>query len=108
MKKILNMAVCAGRHNIPQAYDGAIFVKELTSEQLKNPEQLEQIAYIAICNTTMAKWKNINLSTISLNLYVPGLTVAVIAAIKAAKSNNIDITLWHFDRDNNDYYSQKI
>lgn len=45
---------------------------------------------------------------IQLNLYVTGLTIAVIAAIKAAKNEGMDIVLWHYDRDSESYYPQKI
>lgn len=44
----------------------------------------------------------------SLNLYVTGLTVALIAVLNATRELNIKVTLWHFDRENGKYYSQEV
>lgn len=124
MEKILNMAVCEGRHNIPQATDGAIFDRQLTAEQIKDVQYLYDIAYWNIWAACLPHYKNketgwlkpsefevdvlLVCEGVQLNLYVTGLTVAVIAAIKAAKSHEINVTLWHYDKDNDNYYPQEI
>lgn len=124
MERILNMAVCEGRHNIPQATDGAIFDRQLTAEQIKDVQYLYDIAYWNIWVACLPHYKNnetgwlkpsefdadvlLVCEGVQLNLYVTGLTVAVIAAIKAAKSHGINVTLWHYDKDNDNYYSQEV
>lgn len=45
MEKILNVAVCEGRHDIPQATDGSCFPNEIPSKILKNPTYLEDMAF---------------------------------------------------------------
>lgn len=117
MEKILNMMVCEGRHNIPQAIDGSCFPKEIPSKILKNPKLLEDMAFGRIWNACYRKTKEGEpmldendriFFGIKLNLYVTGLTVAVISAIKAAQNEGMDVVLWHFDKDSESYYPQKI
>lgn len=43
-----------------------------------------------------------------LNLYVTGLTVALIASLNACKKLDIKVTLWHFDRETDTYFSQEV
>lgn len=112
MEKILNVAVCEGRHDIPQATDGSCFPNEIPSKILKNPTYLEDMAFSRLWDICRRK-KMIDENDriiwgIQLNLYVTGLTIAVIAAIKAAKNEGMDIVLWHYDRDSESYYPQKI
>lgn len=90
-----NMALCEGRHLIPEAVDGAIFPEVVNPLDIKG---LEEIAYNSI---------NLRLAT-SLNLYVTGLTVALVTVINYCKMHNIDLTLYHYDRNTNSYYPQKV
>lgn len=47
-------------------------------------------------------------STESINIYVTGLTVALIAAINAAKEIGATVTLYHFDRETGNYFEQSV
>lgn len=47
-------------------------------------------------------------STESINIYVTGLTVALIAAINAAKEIGASVTLYHFDRETGNYFEQSV
>lgn len=91
MRKI--MALCEGRHEIPQAKDGSIFDNEV------NPlatAELEVIAAEKLQDVTR------------LDLYVTGLTVALVAILNVCHKNGIEVTLYHFDRNSGGYYPQAV
>lgn len=90
-----SLALCEGRHNIPNAEDGAIFNNELNPLDV---EGLETEAYNKLKGLEIEK----------LNIYVTGLTVALIAAINVCKKLGIKVTLYHFDRMSNAYYPQEV
>lgn len=89
-----SMELCKGRHSTP-ATDGAIFETEV------NPLDVTALE-------SDAKAKLASLNIIKLNLYVTGLTVALIAVLNVARELNIKVTLWHFDRESGEYYKQEV
>lgn len=93
MSKKLKMALCEGRHEIPAAVDGAIFPQQL------NPLDLEGMR-----STAAAKLAGVEV----LDLYVTGLTVALVEVINLCRIEGIALTLWHFDRATGDYYPQVV
>ena len=97
---VLNVALCEGRHSIPQATDGAIFgavVNPLATDSLES-EAKNKIVELA----------GYELAGLKLNLYVTGLTVALIAIINAMRGESVAITLYHYDRDSGAYYPQSV
>ena len=88
-----SMALCQGRHEIPEATDGSIFGNEL------DPLAVEKMETEAL-----RKLEGLQ----SLNLYVTGLTVALVATLNACRTLDINVTLYHFDRTSNTYYSQEV
>ena len=113
--KILNLALCEGRHEIPQATDGNIF-KSITN--VTETKTLEKIAFSRLWGICYAKGYTTQseedafalyiANDIQLNLYVTGLTVALIAALNVCRENNIKVTLYHFDRETNTYFAQEV
>jgi len=93
MNRILNIALCEGRHNIPQATDGAIF------PQVVNPLDIEGMAAVVA-----TKLQDVT----DVNLYVTGLTVALVEVIKYCYFNDINLTLYHYDKNSNIYYPQLV
>lgn len=91
MKK--NMALCAARHDIPQAVDGSIFGNTINPLDVCGLEE-----------TALAKLGDVK----SLNLYVTGLSVALVAVINVCHRENIMLTLWHYNRDSGNYYPQSV
>lgn len=89
-----SMELCKARHNTP-ATDGAIFETEV------NPLDVPTLE-------TQARECLENLNITKLNLYVTGLTVALIAVLNVARELNIKVTLWHYNRETNDYYYQEV
>ena len=89
------MSLCKGRHEIHEAVDGSIFGTEV------DPLDVEGLQAQAM-ETLFA------LEIRHLDLYVTGLTVALIAALNACRSLGITVTLWHFNRETGKYYSQDV
>lgn len=87
------MALCEGRHPIFEATDGAIYPMVL------NPLDIEGIHAMA-----EKALQGIDV----LHLYVTGLTVTLIEVINVCRKNAIDLTLYHFNRENGNYYPQKV
>jgi len=89
------MALCSGRHEIKDAKDGAIF------DVIQDPTDVKGLEKYALK-------KLLDLDIRYLNLYVTGLTVALIASLNACKKLDIKVTLWHFDRETDTYFSQEV
>lgn len=90
----LSMVLCAGRHEIPQAKDGAIFENEI--QDIKDIDTMEEIATEKLSNCH------------TLDLYVTGLSVALVAVINVCRENDIYLKLWHYDKETNSYYQQEV
>lgn len=93
MSDKLKMCLCEGRHEIPGAKDGAIFGNSL------NPLDLEGMRA-----TAAAKLAGVE----ALDLYVTGLTVALVEVINFCHANSVSLTLWHFDSESGRYYPQVV
>lgn len=90
-----SMALCEGRHAIPQAEDGSIFGN--TIDPL-DPQALQAEAE--------SKLRELDIK--SLDLYVTGLTVALISVLNACHKLGIVVTLYHYDREEGNYYPQQV
>lgn len=126
MMSELNIALCEGRHSIPGAVDGSIFGNTIAN--VTKTKQLEQAAFNGLwyaahrhyCNGeagflyTDPDWDGADMEPLCIvrglhvNLYVTGLTVALIAALNACRDNGVTVTLWHFDRESGEYYPQDV
>lgn len=118
----LNMVLCAGRHEVPAAVDGAVF-KEIAN--IKNVKFLESTAFNSIWNAAYRRALAGEIGflvecgetfdsgfafsdKVKLNLYVTGLTVALIAVLNMCRSENIPVTLFHYDRETGEYFKQEV
>ena len=86
------MELCSGRHNTPA--DVAIF------DNIPDPTDTAKLFDTA--------WDRIPQDCDSLNVYVTGLTVAMLAVVKVCERRQIDLTAYHFNRDSGEYYPQDI
>lgn len=86
--------LCEGRHECAGAKDGSIFPSVIDSPT--NTEYLEVYASIRLQGIK------------ELNLFVTGLTVALVAVLNVCHEKGIKVTLWHYDRDTNDYFPQEV
>lgn len=90
-----SLSLCEGRHAIPQAEDGAIFGNTINP---LDPQALQAEAE--------SKLKALDIK--SLDLYVTGLTVALVSVLNACRQLGIVVTLYHYDRESGNYYPQKV
>lgn len=126
--KNLNIALCQGRHEIPAATDGAIFCHEITN--MTDTADLERQAFFGLYDAASRHYKAgeagyleaaplapgderdckplVLSPALHVNLYVTGLTVALIAALNVCRLQGISVTLWHYDRETNGYFSQEV
>lgn len=93
--KIYTLCLCQARHEMPSCVEGAIFSQEV------NPLDVEGLESEALKKLSPLKGEQ-------LNLFVTGLTVALIAALNAAKKLNVKVVLFHFDRNSGNYFPQEV
>ena len=86
------MVLCAARHSHP-AIDGlpAVFANDI------DPMDFNNLMRIAA-----HKLKNIK----TLDLYVTGLTPALVAVLNVCMRDSISCTLWHYNKDSGGYEPQ--
>ena len=119
MKNIINIGVCEARHQMP--VEEYIFPTVISSEDIVNTEKLYDEAWESISRIVSNYPKITDIVSVAygedivvkrpdveIHLYATGLTVAVIAAIMAAKDMYIPVTVMHYDYVSNEYYSQRI
>ena len=92
--KTLKLGLCAGRHTI---YDVQGYIFE-NIEDVTNTGKLFNEAYSNLKELENGK----------LELYVTGLTVALIEVLNACRFLNIKVELYHFNRDTNSYFKQDV
>lgn len=91
MKK--KMELCKGRHNIPDAVDGAVFQNTLDPLDVQGMDLMaeESIGQID-----------------ELDLYVTGLSVALTSVINYCRRKSVKLTLYHYNKETGDYYPQPV
>lgn len=92
-KKYMKVALCEGRHEIPEAEDGSIF------SSIVDPTDVQGLEVIALCRLA---------GVAQLDLYVTGLTVALVAVLNVCHIEGIAVTLYHYNRETGDYYPQRV
>ena len=90
--KTLKMGLCRGRHDIPGV------------ESYIYPSQVDPLDLAGQAATAAAALAGVEV----LDLYVTGLTVALVTVINHCHRAGIRLTLWHYDRDSGSYYPQPV
>ena len=121
MKKLIKIGVCEGRHPLPVDY--YIFPQEINPLEV---EQLEEVSYsklveianreeVVVQNETVVLDNQVGYQDITVKvfnakvaIYATGLTVAVLAIVKAAKTLFAEVAVMHYDKSSDSYYEQKI
>ena len=93
-----SFGLCEGRHEI-NGVDKYIF-----GNTIADPTDTQGLKEEAVAFFMDEEVK----STECINIYVTGLTVALIAAINAAKEIGVTVTLYHFDRETGNYFEQSV
>lgn len=96
MRKEKYFVLCEGRHEMP-TNDGCIFaaINNVTDTEALEAEAFKRLSVLA---------KDVE----KINIYVTGLTVALIASLNACRVLNKPVVLWHFDRESNNYFPQEV
>lgn len=92
MKKI--MGLCQGRHNIPGVTE-YLYTSEVDPLDVQH---LYSVAAEALSDTGITE----------LDLYVTGLSVALLAVVSYCVKADIALTCYHFNRDTGEYYPQPV
>lgn len=96
----MNIGLIKGRHKIPEVNGLYIF-----------NEPVDPADVIGIDEIAIARIKQLFNSPDeerSMNLYVTGLTVALVAIINACRMYHIKLILWHYNRDTDHYFPQVV
>lgn len=88
------MSLCANRHAMPDSVGDSVF-----PHYVKNPTDL-----IWLRNRVADSLQGIT----HLDLYVTGLTVALVEVIKFCIDYNVELILWHFDSVTRTYFPQRV
>ena len=92
-KQEYHVTLCEGRHSIPEAVDGSIFPNTV------NPTDLD-----GLYNTAAKELDGVK----KVNVYVTGMTQALVAVIKVCLKENISLTVMYYDRDTGNYIPDEI
>lgn len=88
----MKLGLCKGRHEI-DGVDNYVFPTEV------DPLDVDGLLAQASSAVRGADF---------VDLYVTGLTVALVAVINACGLQEIPLTLWHYDRESGEYYPQSV
>lgn len=119
----LNLALCEGRHEIKEATDGSLFPSVI--ENVTDLTELETIAFKSLWKAAYKHYQNHEVgylyetegteveelqicNNLPINIYVTGLTVALIAALNVCRDENLKVTLYHYDRESGEYFPQEV
>ena len=91
------MGLCRGRHDIPGVTE-YVYPNELDPANLG---AIHEIARDMLIPKVEAGMRH-------LNLFVTGLTVALVEVINFCRTHGIALTLWHYDRTLGLYYPQEV
>lgn len=118
----LSMSLCTFRHYTKET-DGPVFPHIV--KDMSNVPELERVARERIWEVCYEKYRQgkdgyfIEIKKefssgfkfdprLHIDLYVTGLTVALIAVVNVCLRERIGLTLWHYDREKDDYFPQPI
>lgn len=120
MKKI-RIGICKGRHPLPVKYYvfpqevNPLDVVQLEAISIKSLVEIATQEGVEIKNTTVILDNQVDYHDITVAvynatvaIYATGLTVAVLAVVKAAKQLFKEVVVMHYDRDSDSYYEQEI
>lgn len=122
----LDLSLIKGRHKMPVILDGAVFNERI--KDIADVARLERVAFKGIWDAAYEKytdgksgylrisndWDGEDLppleltDSVHINLYVTGLTVALIAALNVCRDEGVSVTLYHYNRDTGLYFPQEV
>ena len=96
-----NIGLIKGRHTMPEKVSGYVY-EALTADSITNPEKLETMASYGL-DSFKIKSGDI------VNLYVTGLTVALVATLNVLQTKyKVNTVLWHYNIEDGAYFAQRL
>ena len=96
------IGLCEGRHDIPDVAD--YFFGEIPAGKVTDFQWMEETAF----GKLERLYEDGELGGSSIDIYVTGLTPALIAALNACRRANINPILYHYDRATGSYIPQTV
>lgn len=90
----MKLALCKGRHKFPKDCTGYIFPHAVDPTDLPRLDREVR--------------KRFQKVPYRLDVYVTGLTVALISVVNFCVRNNVWLVLWHYDSSTGGYYPQSV
>jgi len=94
----MKVGLVKGRHKLPDDVTEYIFTRALTSEEMVDKDWL----YLTASNA-LAKWK-----PQEVEIYVTGLTSALIAVLNVCRVHRIKVVCVHYDRQTGGWWRQEV
>lgn len=91
----MKLALCKSRHRFPRDCRGFIFEHEI-----KEPYNLPYLDWCVRKRFTKPPYR--------IDVYVTGLTTALVAVINYCYKNNVWLVLWHYRAETKEYYPQSV
>ena len=97
--RIAKLGLCAGRHDLPAVKDGYVF------DEIEDVTDVQGLELHALCVLKNLK----NVPSRHIDLYVTGLTVALVAFLNAVRiDGQYSVTLWHYNSATGTYFAQPV
>lgn len=90
----MKVALCKGRHRFPRDCKGYIF-----------PNRVDPCDLYELDKEVADRFHKV---PYRLDVYVTGLTMALVAVMNYCYKNNIWLTLWHYNSDTGKYFPQSV
>ena len=94
----MKVGLVKGRHKLPNDVTEYIFTRALTSEEMVDKNWLYLTA-----STALSKWK-----PTEVEIYVTGLTSALIAVLNVCRVHRIKAVCVHYDRQTGGWWRQEV
>lgn len=95
----MKIGLVKGRHEIPQVQGKYIFEEDINPVDVEGTQLKAFNVLSEIKENDPQTW---------LDIYVTGLTMALIATLNAARQLDLNVTLYHFDRETGEYFPQAV
>ena len=100
----IELGLCKGRHEIAEISDYIFGEEDTNMEVMPFSDMIKMLEVKADVRVAQMVENGYD----HLNLYVTGLTPALMAVVNACWSNKLKLTLYHYDRSNDIYVPQEV
>ena len=102
MKK-LEVGLCQGRHEMPVT--DFVFMNEVNPLDVRGLESKAEASLLRLLGLAADESRE---QAVHVEIYVSGLTVALVAAMNVCMAYRWLLTLWHYNRETGTYFPQDV